>query len=413
MLIVPCLYACLMSQLSTYMRVADCGIIQILSPLRFTFHQTVSAYEATLREWLEFQHTSLSSHELSVGRHMVAYRSYMEEQRFLTAKSLDVKILSRALSRFTSLEELNIDFWDKHIGARELIEAFGPFRCQGLLTQDCEYTLPVIFRALSRSTAEVKTLGLGYGAGIAHDIDGNPNLGDAAFAGYDRFSLRHSGPRRPEESITGSICRPGIAGITPHAMGKIFTWRDDYGCKYALKRIRKLQIGNAEVLSDDRGSPLEMSMAIGALIGFAPLLETITLKGMDGRCPKFPSFTYIFGTHHLKGLRNLDLLGYEATERFLIDFFTRHSATIVNVCLRSMKIIDSDWCSVLALLRDVNFPVLETFELDYWYEDAGSLWAQDYILHRTDKDPIVEEEERQERSLSYDSDEGQSSQGAG
>lgn len=319
---------------------------------------------------------------------MVAYKSYMEEQRFLTAKSSDVKILSRALSGFTSLEGLNIDFWNKHIGVRELEEAFGAVRCDRLLTKDCEYILPAVFRALSRSSAKIKTLGLGYGEGSVDDLDGNPNL---AFAGYAPLSSPHFSPRRPEESITDSSCLEGITSITAQAIYRTFTSQDEYGCEYALRGVRKLEIGRISQLSHDRDSLSEMSTGVCQLISFAPLLETITVKEMYSGFGPYPTFFDIFPSHHLRNLRNLDLCNLDTTERVLIEFFTWHTATVVDVCFRSMYVTDTDWSSVLSRLRSLTFPVLESFELDDCFPNINCR-AQDYILHRTDKDPSVDQE---------------------
>ena len=66
----------------------------------------LQSFEALVRDWFEFQHASLSSHKLSAARYMTAYKSYLYEQRLLSATSLGVKVLSRAFSKFTHLEEL-------------------------------------------------------------------------------------------------------------------------------------------------------------------------------------------------------------------------------------------------------------------------------------------------------------------
>lgn len=344
-----------------------------------------------MRDCLEFRHASLSSHALSVGRHLAAYKSYIEEQRFLTAKDLDVKILGRAFSGFINLQELNIDFWNRRIGAVELMNALGPYNCNEILTNDCEYTLPVVFRALSGSRAEIKTLGLGQGGWQAYDPGDNPDLGDAVYAGFSLLSSPRPSSRGAEMTmLTGYPER-----LTPQAMYKTFSSYNKFGCKYALRGLRELAIGQTDV-RNVRQSLLDMVGSIRRLIGFALSIETFTMKEISVGSETTPTLRDVFGTHHLKNLRKLDLEGCDATQQHLIDFFTTHCTTVTEISLGGMRVTDSDWSTALTRLRALSFPALESFILDYCLEDLeGAIYVEDYITHRTDKDPIIEEEERQ------------------
>lgn len=48
-----------------------------------------------------------------------------------------------------------------------------------------------------------------------------------------------------------------------------------------------------------------------------------------------------------------------------MEFFARHSATIVNVCFRSMRVTDTDWSSDFPRSRNLTFPVLKRFNLRF------------------------------------------------
>ncbi len=397
-----------MSCLCACMEEIDFEITQILSPSRFIDHDDIYAYEASVRNRLEYQPSSLSSHELSVGRHMVAYSSYMEEQRLLTTKNLDVKSLSRALSRFTSLEEMNIDLMAKRIGLRELTEAFGAFKYDDLLTRDCEYTLPVVFRALSQSTAELKTFSLGHGADMIGDQIGNPTLGDDVSAGDDSNSLRQFSPGRHQGMITEPHSLETMPCISTRVMYATFGWQHEDQCRYILRGLQRLAIRVSSIPTADPLSLSEMATALQHLIIFAPLLRTIFLKQFLGDLPRCPTMIDIFGYHHLRHLQNLDLWGYNAKEQDLIDFLTTHSATIINVRFRAMYITDSRWAQILPRLRNITFPVLQTFVLDDCGENIKLLQAQDYILRRSENNPIFKEAERLSDLLTDEEDEIQS-----
>lgn len=320
---------------------------------------------------------------------MVAYRSYMEEQRLLTAKYLDVKTLSRALSKFTSLKEMIIDLTAKRIGLRELTEAFGAFEYDSLLTRDCEYTLPVVFRALLHSTAELKSFRLGHGVGMIGNRNGNPTLGDDASAGDDSRSLRQFSPGRLQDMIMESNSLETMPCISTRVMYTTFVWQDEDQCRYILRGLRRLAIRLSSVSTADPLSLSEMATALHNLIGFAPLLRTIFLKQSVSDLPRCPTMVDIFGSHHLRYLQNLDLWGYNAKEQDLIDFLTTHSATIINVRFRAMYITDSRWVQILPRLRKTTFPVLQTFILDDCGENSELLQAQDYILRRSENNPIL------------------------
>ena len=150
-----------LTQLSEHPQLSHYVQALVVSPLSVIKGEDLAVFEHSVRDWLEFRHSSLSALELSIARYMAAYQSLITGQRFLSEKSLDLKILSRALSKFTRLEEVNIDYSNNHIGAADLNDAFGPFNRDGLLTRDCSYTLLLVLQALSISEKDTNVFRLG------------------------------------------------------------------------------------------------------------------------------------------------------------------------------------------------------------------------------------------------------------
>lgn len=364
------------------------NLLQIISPLRIKEQRSVAEYEESVRELLDFQETSLSSYELSVGQHMAAYKSYLEEQRFLQVNSLDVKILSRALNGFSDLEDLCIDYTDDHIGVQELMKAFGVMRGGDILTYNCEYTLPVIFRALSASKAEIKSLRFGNAMGTAEPFDSSPFLKDAPFASYGS-ALPHGGsvltsPRPQTSPSSQNHCEK----MSVRAMSETFLTNGDGGARYALRGLQELEIGGME----DCDTHSSMSVLMGSilfLIGRAPFLTSVTFGPTYSHIN--PTMRGVFSYHYLRYLRKLDLHDFHTKESHLVDFFRHHSVTLVDVSFSNMTVTDSDWSKVLTHLRKVPFPALEDFLLSYCIEHIeGECWVDDYVLQKTDKNPAIE-----------------------
>lgn len=142
-------------QLSSYVKQL------IFSPLRFQEISDIDQYEANVRTWMKYRHTSLGTLSLNLTRHVAAYRSYLDLQHRLTQKGEDLEILTWALSKLSHLETFIFSFWNSLIGFHELTKAFGPFRAGDLLTCDPDHLLPVVVRALSESQRKIKVFKLG------------------------------------------------------------------------------------------------------------------------------------------------------------------------------------------------------------------------------------------------------------
>lgn len=249
----------------------------MLSPLRFIELLDVAAHEASIRDWFAYKHTSLSSHAISVARYMVTYKSYLEGQRYLNANALDVKIVAHALSKFTHLEEMNLNFWDNHMGSRELIEAFEVFECPRLLIMNCEYALALLFQALAFS-ASIKTFRLAGDTPLLYDKD-CPNLESAALMGNSSLSTQATWAFGPGELRTGPI---NLKTITPQAFNQVFSRPDYHGCRYSLREVRELEIGQINIPDSDHLTLTGIIFGLRSLVSFTPRLEKIILGEING-----------------------------------------------------------------------------------------------------------------------------------
>ena len=356
----------------------------IFSPLRFIDYESDALYRAKVKDWLEYQPASLSILSLTLAKHMSAYRSYIEAQRFLSSKALDVKILSRAFSLLSHVETLHVDYWDTAIGSAELIHAFGAFKAQDLLTCDCCQTLPVLIRALAESSLKIKVFKLGFDQYSSYSkITGN--VGDYSAA----VSLAWPHP---------STSKAGYSKISTQALSTTFCVENFYICKNALSGVLELKIGEFSVEPDDVVNLTRTLVALRNLMECAACLESVTLEEVSSKFHaelSIPSMGRVMPPRS-KHIKNLTIYGYETSLTFLVGFFERHP-TIVKVDLYLVAITRYNWSTALTQLRTLDFTRLESFSLYYCDDEEWNLQVQDYILRKTDKDPIVEERERVER----------------
>lgn len=363
----------------------------IFSPVRFIDYESDSLYKDKVQDWLEYLPASLSMHALTLAKHMSAYRSYIEAQRLLSSKALDGKILSRAFSQLPHLEILHMDFCDTTIGSAELIHAFGAFKAEDLLTCDCCHTLPVLVLALAVSPIKIKVFKLGKDTNSSYSsISGS--VGDYSTA------ASHARPRR-STSMTSFQSWP--AGISTQALSKTFDVENLHIFSNALRDVRELKFGRMSV---GRGDPANLSRTVVALrnlMRFAFCLETVTLERI---CSLFlkdltrPTIDSVMPDHGLCNLKKIKIHYYNITIVFLSDFFFRHANTIVEAEFHVVAIIGSDWSTALMQLRTLVLPRLEVFILSNHVEEEVGIQGQDYILKKTDKDPIVERKEWLERA---------------
>ena len=122
----------------------------MFSPLRFVKWKDPFTYQTSVRSRFERDTFSHNTFSLSFGKHVAAYKGYVEAQDYLSKKSQDTKILIRALRHLPRLKNVTVVFQNSIIGAREIMSAFGLLNGNEV-TLDSEYTLPVLIEALGES----------------------------------------------------------------------------------------------------------------------------------------------------------------------------------------------------------------------------------------------------------------------
>ena len=352
----------------------------IFSPLRFIEYKDDKVYRAKVQEWFEYQPCSLSSHALAVGRHMSAYRSYIEAQRYLSSKDTDVKILSRAFTRLPNLETLRLAYANLAIGSLEMVDAFGRFVARDLVTCDCEYALPTLFRALFCSRTKFKIFKLGPDGDYANGGD----LSEALRVRSSLVPLSHA--ELPSRASTSAPDR-----IIVDALSKTFPASNVQVCKGALGQLRELRIGKIYLCGSEVAELSRVTAAIHMMIKSAPDIETIVIHifGLSYAMPN-PSLTAIIPKYPLGNLRMLEVSDHETRLVALTGFFSYHRKSLVTVKFSGVNIGSSDWSTALVHLRTINFACLELFTLTFCDGQEEDLEVQDYILKKADEDPLVE-----------------------
>ncbi len=154
---------------------------------------------------------------------------------------------------------------------------------------------------------------------------------------------------------------------------------------------RALEISSIETNFDHGDELGETMRAIRQVIGLSPNLEKITLGEISDRVSgKTPSLVGVFGSIKLKRLQKLDIYNYESETNDMIHLFRRHAATLVEIRLGWMTLLDGDWSSLLTRLKGVKFMQLKHFVLNDCNDNEVDLEVQDYVLGKTDFDSLIE-----------------------
>ena len=136
-------------RLSTYVKTIA------FSPLRFIELEDHKICDRQVRDTLEFQPGSSSSHINHLKQHVAVYD--IAGQRYLASGSLDVKILSQALSKLPKFKSLILDY-----DHGRTVRLYQVFRGRGgrpdMVTMDGDYSLPVLFTALSNAKVAITSL---------------------------------------------------------------------------------------------------------------------------------------------------------------------------------------------------------------------------------------------------------------
>lgn len=335
----------------------------VFSPLRFIEWKDESALRASVRDALEYSPLSQNPHAISLGKYIASYRKYFWLQRYLASEFLAAKMLSRAFAKLPRLEILDVDSWSS-IAMKRLFEDFGDHK--GIAICTCEDTMSIIFRALSSSSTRITSFKLGHSEDFS-DKDLHPN---------------HRRLKGSNNSISGALIRT-------------FREPDNLGCREVLSDLRHLEI-------TDFDSPIKVSLAtrdkvsraIREIFKYSFKMESIVIGGLefddftDTPKPFFNDFVTPYDISHLNTLK----LGLcQSNSDDVGSFFRFRAEDIRHVELYEITITDADWSTVLARLRDTKFPKLEDFILTYCIDCIDDLGARDYIVRRTDVDPIQEE----------------------
>ena len=362
--------------ISEHPQISQCVKEIVFSPLRFIDHGSADQYLVQTRilanrwsAWEDFQ-------VLTSAGHIAAYKSYIEAQRRLSSQGIDSKILIDGMRRLPQLSSITVDFLNFNIGCLELMSAFGTLKAEVLLTYDCEHLLPLIFGAMVASKASIKTFKLGE----HEEFRQGPSQGFGTIC-----SLSKSLP--PAQNGEGNHPRT----ISPEALMNTFYLADEPNGRKALRELRALEISSIET-NFDHGEELGTTMAaIRQIIGLSPNLEKVILGEIsDEVSGETPSLIGIFGSTKLQYLQKLDMYNYESETNDMVQFVCRHAATLVDVRLGWMTLLGGDWPSLLTQLRQITFPRLKYFVLNDCDDNEVDLEVQDYVLGKTDFDPIVE-----------------------
>lgn len=352
------------------------------SPFAFLIYENDIVYRDKVENLLRQQHISASMCALTVAKHMSAYRSYTQMQRFLSFNALDFKILSKAFSQLPHLEALLVDLSEFTIGAAELINAFGVFKAEDLLTIDCLHTLDVLVKSLAASGIKIKVFELGAdGDHLYSRISRSPKDRSTAAS---LVTPRLSTPRGEYSYPAGEITR---------ALSKVFCAENMDICMSAFRGVRELKTGE---IGGEQIHNVNLSKTVAALrslmqcVGRLEILS-LGLLGSDLE-PRFrkPTLDRVVPSHILNSIRELNIDAYETTIVALYDLFHRNRYTIVKVVLYNVTITGSDWSTALKHLRTLDFPRLEVFYLSFCDDVEEDLEVQDYILKKTNDDPLEE-----------------------
>lgn len=305
-------------------------------------------------------------------------RAWLAAERDLTANKMDLKLLIRTLAAFRELDTINLDYRSS-IGAAQLFRTFGEVDMKDLLTCDCEYVLPLLFQALHASGTTFRTFQLG----LREEVNGKSR-------------------KLPTE--------PFPCGISTTALTQTFNAPNIIGSDQAVSGLRELDIRYIVFDTNPRQRRVEESdfeaanAAIHNLIAFAPLLEQISLGGFRYDRRDKLCFSTIFDGLVLERLNILRLGSVKTSAEELESLLSVHAGKLKEVHLTSVdlaKTYDRDyfqrvsddktkWPNFLKSLRKkVNLTVLTRFTLSSCDSIEKMLEVQDYILCKTELDPIL------------------------
>ena len=348
------------------------------SPVRFIDGDRMIC-ESQVRDNLKIQPGYLSSHEIHLGQHMAAYDSYIAGQRYLASESLDVKVLSQALSKLPKFKNLILDY---QFRSRILIfrNFFGRGRLDRphMVKMDGDYAFPVLFKALSNAKVAITALT------IRDSYEGSFWSDDSSMQ-LPGFEVVYISP-------TASY------GMVSKALAETFYPPHNLGCRAALRELRHFEVdlGNEDSYDNDLGdrtvdSDRKFANTIRYILKWSSQIESIRIPQtmlnslwlMD-----------LFPTEGLANLQKVHLWEFNTNLSDLLLFFQLHGRKLKDVRFTSVDLEDANWPTALHHLRSMEFADLEIFSL---FDCSGRIRshslknvenAREYITGATDFNPL-------------------------
>ena len=358
------------------------------------------SYQSSVRNRFERDTFSHNVFSLSFGKHVAAYKGYLEAQDYLSKKSQDTKILIRAFRHLPRLKNVTIVFKNEIIGAREIMSAFGLLNGNEI-TLDSEYTLPILIEALSESERKLDKFNL------VSDDDGIPfelfcmSRKTFNYSHEPRFKYVSEAPK----NITTQAFLNAFQGDYSRSRQKVIT---------LMRGLREFNMTGVEIDNNDFLGFRQWSTTLEPIVAFAYRLEELDISPYLSRIPKRnDQRLYLSSILHRSishsDLKSLTLQHAESPESLLVELFTKCSSSLVQVALFYVRITSSgSWSDVFWKARKAEFKVLENFVLVQCDEANGVVRGQNeekdvvrahnYLRRITDECPVAECNENQDDS---------------
>ena len=356
----------------------------VFSPLRFVKFKDPFPYQSSVRNRLERDTFSHNVFSLSFGKHIAAYKSYVEAQDYLSKKSQDTKILTRALRRLPGLKDVTVVFENEKIGAREIMSAFGLLNGNEV-TLDSEYTLPVLIEALSESERQLSVFNL-------VSVESTP------FELYCMSRRRFNDKHEPRFKYVSE----SPVNVTTTAIGNAFCGGSIEMRQKVIRLMRELRVFTMSGLRTDRidNIPFDRwSRSLEPIVAFASGLEELDITAKvtpEGDHQQLHLPSIIHDTTSFRHLRYLRLEHVVSPEPLLIKLFTGCSRSLFSVVLLDVRVTGGgSWSDVFRKSRNADFNTLYDFRLLHCGGAKGLVYAQNYLKRLTSKDPIAECNEKQ------------------
>lgn len=177
----------------------------------------------------------------------------------------------------------------------------------------------------------------------------------------------------------------------------------------ALILLRTLHVGEIFVRNNSQTDFAAIMTGIHRLVNLTPCLEILEIEGIAGNyqstLPK-PELGQLVPARRraFLQLRRVSTMSVNARRPFLLAFLKFNSKTLEDLEFWDMDILDDDWASVLAHIREIKFSRLRRFKISWLDNESESqdmleLLVEDYVLHISNLNPVVEQQGRRKLPL--------------